>query len=510
MKAVFRSISALAIMGAALALNACKDLGIGNNELGANGRVRGEVLKADGAPIVGAMVTFNGDTAYTDTKGSYTLRKAQLINERARVKVEKQGFFTTEGVAEAYDASSKAVVNVFMRERVLVGQFSAATGGRFTLGNNTTITIAPNAYRTETGGIYSGMVNLYAAAISPYDANLNQTMPGGMLAQDPTNPSREVILQSAGAFFLEEEPADGRNSKNRNRLIRTNNGVYLCTTVNDQLRDFLAVNPVTLWYWKPGMVWSSATIQGTLNGNEYCFAVEPEFNSCNLDVKFDLSRIRGKVCNEDGFPVPNTTVSVGQLSTTTDDNGNYMLFVPAGRPLIVVTAYSTQQVPQLYPNEIRNLGSAGCNIAFQFNGRLWFNYLTGSMDRIYLGFDSKLITDSNDPWQINGTWNDTTNTVSILNPSYRVPGTEVVFSLPGVNRNTRFSRITNGSFMLNGVTYSPSLGYHVEGFVELASVSESFGVINSMSGMYYLIARIPNSSRTAPVLITGNFGYSAQ
>jgi hypothetical protein len=173
--------------------------------------VSGIVLDETNAPIASAVVTSGTATTTTNSNGMFILNNISLSKENGNVTVVKAGYF--KGVRSFKTTAGKNhSVRLQLMARALSGTIaSAATGGAITSNGGATITFPANAFVTNAGATYTGVVKVYSRWIDPTAANLPFVTPGDLRGVG-TN-GAENILETYGMVGAELEDASGNALK---------------------------------------------------------------------------------------------------------------------------------------------------------------------------------------------------------------------------------------------------------------------------------------------------------
>lgn len=264
--------------------------------------LNGFVTDRSGVPIEDAVVSILNNNTVTNELGYFEIKG--LVNEKfAVIKVEKFGFFNQ---IETLKPSKTAInrTRIQLTERVISNTLSSQTGGTVSINQSSSVEFQPNSFIDKDGNTYSGNVNIYTFFIDPTDENIDQIMPGNLMAINTENELN--VLQSFGMINVELE---GENGEKLN--------IDKPATINVNVPPSIVNNAPTeipLWYFdEADGLWKeegSATLQ---NGN-YIGEVN-HFTFWNCDVPNSVTLVSGQLFNSKGISL--TRVRITDLSTGT-------------------------------------------------------------------------------------------------------------------------------------------------------------------------------------------------
>jgi hypothetical protein len=304
--------------------------------------VEGSVVDKDGQPLNEVIVTAGSATIETDVFGKFKLSNAPVINKKALLNLEKDGYFTTYKNVMVSEGSNY-VIKVIMLEKDYVGSLNPQQGGSLSF-NGVELNIPANALNSSTD------VEVYANYISPTDDNLSAVMPGGMSAVDEDGNQSSMI--SYGAIAMEIQDYNGNlvslnEGSSANLLFPNSNGN--------------APTEIGLWYFDESLGYWVQSGSATLGQNGYQATIRTLEMYWNCDDWGQTAYVTGKVVLCDGNdPVSGFLVNLdngnNNLKTYTNSSGNYLFEIPAGFACFVtVPSAEPIMVSPLSPNETLEL-----------------------------------------------------------------------------------------------------------------------------------------------------------
>ena len=264
--------------------------------------VSGFVTDEDSNPISGAEVSLVTDMAVTNEMGYFEV--TGLADEQlALVTVSKPGFF--KGFRTLVPSQSKTAKNrtrIQLIKRIATTSFESSSGGSATIGDKSKVTFQANSIIDSQGNAYDGPVLVYSHYIDPTDADIDQYMPGNMMARD--SQEEMAILQSFGMINVELQSVTGEELN-----------IDQPATIEVEVPPSLLSNaPATipLWYFdESDGLWKEEG-SASLNGGVYQGEVN-HFTPWNCDVAEVVTFIEGQVV--DGRGVSFVKIRVTDLAT---------------------------------------------------------------------------------------------------------------------------------------------------------------------------------------------------
>lgn len=242
--------------------------------------IRGLIMDRQGVPVEGATVSWGNASIETDQDGVFVIEN--LVNgEEAVLKAEKDGFFDAFQTILPI-AGSTMKTRVQLTARILNASFSAQDGGEVTLNNGSKVNFQANAFMDQSGNLYQGQVNIFATYIDPSDPNVDEIMPGNLLAINTEE--EQQTLQSFGMMNVELEADNGEPLQ-----ITAPATLRMAIPADRSIR---APGTIPLWYFdKASGFWKEEGSAELVNG-EYVGEVS-HFSFWNCDVPYDLVVLKG-------------------------------------------------------------------------------------------------------------------------------------------------------------------------------------------------------------------------
>ena len=293
--------------------------------------VQGNILDETGQPTAGVMVQVGNKTAMTDTKGWFRITEAALDKKAALVMATKAGYYKAFRTFGATTGTNQVVIKLI--KKVVTGTVSATAGGEVTLSNGSKVALPANGVVTAAGNAaYTGTVNVYASYIDPTSADINQIIPGSLLATNKEG--KRVLLASYGMMAVELESTSGEKLQ-----IKSGTTARLTTAIPTSIQNSA---PATIPLWSVDEVTGVWKEEGTAtrNGNVYVGDVS-HFSFWNVDVAQNTVMLSLTLKNGENNPLVNAAVRIWRTSEGgasfatgyTDSLGQVSGYVPANEPL---------------------------------------------------------------------------------------------------------------------------------------------------------------------------------
>jgi len=270
--------------------------------------LQGNVVDENGLPAAGVTLTVGKSTAVTDTTGYFRFNNAMLDKNTTLVTVQKTGYFTGYRVFAATSGCNQVLIKLVLR--TLSGTVSATSGGSVTLSNGASVTLPANGIVVESSNtVYSGQIQVYAAYINPKSADIGQTIPGSLVANDKNG--NRVILSSYGMLAVELQSPGGEKLQ-----IKAGSTATISIPAASLTS---APATISLWYINDSTgIWQE---QGTatLQGNVYTGTVT-HFTYWNCDYPYSSVTASFTIETADGLPLVNAYVEI----IPTDSTGGFI------------------------------------------------------------------------------------------------------------------------------------------------------------------------------------------
>lgn len=317
--------------------------------------VSGRVFDFELNPIQGAEVVFIDQTVQTDGLGRYRFEPVTIQNRRAWVEIRAQGYFDGQTAFYVFEDGEERdlATMIFPKSDSIV--FSAVQGA-FLHNSDFALDVPANAIVDEDGNTFVGEVSLNYSFVPPDFPNFGTAMPGGdfMVENDANNP----VMISYGVMALEARAA----ATGRRLNVRPSAPARLSVRMP---AGMTAQPTAAIWSFNPGtsawrqsapVTFSGGTMSGTLD----------DFNGwTNVDYKGPSGRVRGRLLNCLGQPLPYAIVTLrmgnignwfGSNITSADQRGRFgFMNVPANMSLSIQTPNGTTTF-SLTPGQTLDLG----------------------------------------------------------------------------------------------------------------------------------------------------------
>ena len=296
--------------------------------------VIGQVVDRDNEPIVDALITLDNQTYTTDIYGHFFITNKNLNRAGSFLVVEKEGYF--KGSRRFFPKEEvKNRVKIQLIEKVFNQSFAANDGGTIQGGDGALVEFAPSSFSTESGAIYTGMVQVAAKWLNPSLVESFDQMPGNL--QGINTQITEVALATYGMIVVELEDESG----NPLQLTTGKTATLTMPVPNNLLAG--APRDIPLWYFNENLgMWVEEGAASLVDGN-YVGAVS-HFSFWNCDDPFLLINLDFQVETSDGIVLDNYLVEIqisgsSTLGSTgygyTDSDGTIDALVPKEEVLII-------------------------------------------------------------------------------------------------------------------------------------------------------------------------------
>lgn len=320
--------------------------------------VGGVVIDENENPVSGAQVSLGTTVAITDLNGAFLFRDVEVGDRRDYLVVNKNGFFHG---SRAFDAEEGTVtqVKVKLLSNSTTGSFSSASGGSVS-SNGVTLNFPADAVEIDGGGAYSGTVNVALKFLDPTNDDIDEVMPGDLLALNQNGDER--ILETFGMAAVELRSPSGQKLN-----VASGKTVELKVPLSGA---YLSEAPASIPLWYFDEVNGNWVEEGsaTLVGSEYVGEVS-HFTFWNCDNPNPNTSIEGRiVCRTtSGYGVAGVKVSIKNPSgrilgtATTDNTGRFSGFIPQNTLLTIIVKDACGAV--IYTGNIGPFSSAPVTLA---------------------------------------------------------------------------------------------------------------------------------------------------
>lgn len=285
--------------------------------------IAGFVVDEDDHALEDVTISLGTESTTTNQVGFFEL--SGLGNSQYSViSAVKEGYFNNyKTYIPSEDFNAKSQTRIQMNRRLETEVFESNLGGSFVVGDESKVIFQPNSIVNSSNEIYNGSVVVYSHYIDPTLDNIDQAMPGNLMASDT---SGEIsVLQSFGMVNIELESMTGEK-------LNINQPATIEVKIPTALQSN-APSQIPLWYFdEADGLWKEEGM-AEIQGDKYVGQVE-HFTTWNCDEVFDVAFIEGHVVESEGVPAIKISledVNTGQNYTLwTDSEGYFSGAVPVG------------------------------------------------------------------------------------------------------------------------------------------------------------------------------------
>ena len=291
-----------------------------------NSDFMGRVVDLQNNPVSGAMVQIGNSTTDTDMNGVFIIRDAQVYEKFAYVKVEKAGFL--HGSRSVVPTAGINQVQIMLLPQTVTQTVSSGTTATVSLSNGAAVDLS-GAYSNADGSDYTGDVQVTLHLLNPTDDDMQQQMPGMLLAENLQNEAR--MLETLGMVAVELRSDTGEK-------LNLSEGTTATISVPLDPETLAgAPNEIPLWYFdEENGYWieeGSAALQGT----KYVGTVS-HFSFWNCDIPTEYVNICMNITDSNNNPLSNIQVRIeSEFNGTgygyTNDSGEVCGIIPANQTL---------------------------------------------------------------------------------------------------------------------------------------------------------------------------------
>ncbi len=295
-------------------------------EINIEGTLNGFITDRNGDPISDVQVSILNAFTQTNEFGFFEIRG--LINEKfAVIKAEKMGYFDQyETLIPSKNTTSRTRIQ--MTEKGASESFSSNNGGEVSIGQNSSVQFQANSFVDEQGDLYIGTVNVYSFYIDPTDADIDQIMPGNMMARNTNNELQ--VLESYGMVNVVLEGDGGQK-------LDINKTAILTTEVPNSILS-TAPAEIPLWYFDEEKGLWMEEGKAVLQNGKYVGEVE-HFTFWNCDVPGEFTQISGQIFDNKGVSILNVRITDqatgASFTSWTNEIGGFDGFVPQNVSLLL-------------------------------------------------------------------------------------------------------------------------------------------------------------------------------
>ena len=314
----------------------------------ANRNFIGQIVNENSQPIEGVEIKIGSITKYTDSKGVFVIKNAEVYEKFAYITAKKAGFIN--GSRTVVPNSESNTIKIMMLTATVPETVQSGTASNVTLSNGTKVAF-DGTFKTEAGAAYSGSVKVMMHHLDPSDATTRDKMPGSLMAQNATGSQR--TLETYGMMNVELQDASG------NKLQIANPTSIEMPISSTQLAS--APTTIPLWYFDETAGYWKEEGTATKVGNKYIGTVK-HFSWWNCDVQFPTISLGITVVNSNqvpmagvrveivrnnqngGWNVPGYTNVVGQVSGLVPANETLTMKIYSNNSVCASQSIYTQQI----------------------------------------------------------------------------------------------------------------------------------------------------------------------
>lgn len=284
--------------------------------------IEGFIVDEDNTALEDVTINLGSESTTTNELGYFEISGVGN-SQYTVISAEKEGYFNNyETYIPSRDANAKSQTRMQMTTRQMTDAFDSSAGGNITIGNQSKVSFQANSIVNTSNEVYNGSVEVYSHYIDPSHDNVNQIMPGNLMARDADD--ELGVLQSFGMVNIELQSPSGEK-------LNINQPATIEVEVPNDLQSN-APSQIALWYFDEGDgLWKEEGI-AEKQGNKYIGQVE-HFTTWNCDEIFDVAFIEGLVIESQGIPAIKVTLVDGDgqsYTLWTDSEGYFAGAVPVG------------------------------------------------------------------------------------------------------------------------------------------------------------------------------------
>jgi hypothetical protein len=297
-----------------------------NPKIKVEASVFGVVTNIEQEPVEGAFVTYDGKTKTTDAHGVFRFENESLYEDGTYISVKKEGYF--KGSRRFYPKVGKeSRVGIELMPLTIIDQIESTAASKVKF-ENVELDFSANSIVTESGGAYTGTVNIAARYLDPTKISTLNQMPGDLAGF--TDTEEVVSLVSLGMIAVELMDDNGNELQ-----LKEGSPVSAIIPIPDELLDN-APAKIPLWHFDEEMgIWVEEG-EAMKVGNHY-EGLLPHFSFWNCDYPGELVCISGTILNRgihaSGIQVVFSTSLGVTGSGYTDGNGFFTGKIPANEEL---------------------------------------------------------------------------------------------------------------------------------------------------------------------------------
>lgn len=280
------------------------------------------VSDIDAKTLPGIEVELNGQTLKTDDQGLVQFKDVQLDANGTYIKINDPNYmFGSDKLYLDGSSNYSAIRLIPLKDGK---SFASNQDVAIQVGAGAEVRFKANSIVKEGGETYEGEVTMYGHWLRAIDWDLDQKMPGALLALD--NAGRTQVLESYGMLGVEL-----RGTNNEQLNIKEGMTAEIKMPVPTTMMD-KAPSKIPLWYFNEDTgFWEEEGEAALVNGSY--IGLVSHFSYWNCDDPYDLFYLKGQIlCNDKPLKwakvkvVANGSVGYGY----TNEEGFFGGFMPQG------------------------------------------------------------------------------------------------------------------------------------------------------------------------------------
>tara|TARA_B100000768_G_scaffold181989_1_gene208099 strand:+ start:1324 stop:3156 length:1833 start_codon:yes stop_codon:yes gene_type:complete len=286
----------------------------------------GRIVDMQNNAVSGAMVQIGNSTTDTDINGVFIIRNAQVYEKFAFIKVEKAGFL--HGSRSVVPTAGINKVEIMLLPQTVTQTVSSGTDATVSLSNGAAVNLS-GSYSNSDGSDYTGNVQVTLHLLNPTDEDMQQQMPGMLLAENLQNEAR--MLETLGMLAVELRSETGET-------LNLSEGTTATLTVPLDPETLAgAPNEIPLWYFDEDNGYWIEEGSATLQGTNYVGTVS-HFSFWNCDIPTEYVNICLNISDANNTPLSNIRVKIeSEFNGTgygyTNSSGEVCGIIPANQVL---------------------------------------------------------------------------------------------------------------------------------------------------------------------------------
>ena len=258
----------------------------------------GRIVDMQNNAVSGAMVQIGNSTTDTDINGVFIIRNAQVYEKFAFIKVEKAGFL--HGSRSVVPTAGINHVKIMLLPQTVTETVSSGTDATVSLSNGAAVNLS-GSYSNSDGSDYTGNVQVTLHLLNPTDEDMQQQMPGMLLAENLQNEAR--MLETLGMLAVELRSETGET-------LNLSEGTTATLTVPLDPETLAgAPNEIPLWYFDEDNGYWIEEGSATLQGTNYVGTVS-HFSFWNCDIPTEYVNICLNISDANNTPLSNIRVKI--------------------------------------------------------------------------------------------------------------------------------------------------------------------------------------------------------